>query len=116
VQDLLVHGLLKKALAADYEVVGIDNLASKVNYTPLGVEFHELDLVNDNISEFVKDVNVVIHAASYAEIRHNWENRSERKRLFDNNEMATINFLEQIPDVPIIYLSSASILWLIIKR
>jgi len=97
-----------KALAAGHEIIGIDNLASGVNFTPSKVEFHELDL-NDNIQSVLNGVDAVVHAASYAEIRHNWEDRSERQRLFKNNEVATISLLEQMPEVPIIYLSSASI-------
>lgn len=97
-----------KAMAAGYEIVGIDNYASGVNNTPKGVEFHEKDL-NDNIKDIIKDVDAVVHAAAYAELRHNWTTIENRKRLFANNEMATISLLEQMPEVPIVFLSSASV-------
>ncbi len=100
--------ICEKALNAGYKVIGIDNLSSKVNYTPKEVEFHQLD-VNDNLQSILKDVDAIIHAAAYAELRHNWEDISERQRLFLNNEIATRNILEQMPDVPIIFLSSASV-------
>lgn len=97
-----------KILAAGHEVVGIDNLSSGVNYTPAKVNFHTLD-VTSNIKASLQDVDAVVHAAAYAELRHNWKDQSERERLFINNEIATRNILEQMPDVPIIFLSSASV-------
>lgn len=97
-----------KVLSAGYDIVGIDNLTSNVNFTPTNVEFHKLDL-NENIKPILKDVDAVIHAAAYAELRHNWQDKTERDRLFLNNEMATRSVLEQMPDVPIIFLSTAAV-------
>jgi UDP-glucose 4-epimerase len=97
-----------KALEAGYKVVGIDNLASGVNFTPKNVEFIKKD-VNENLTEVLKNADAIVHAAAYAELRHNWKDISERQRLFTNNEVATINLLEQMPDVPIVFLSSASV-------
>jgi len=97
-----------KALAAGYEVIGIDNLTSGINFTPKNVEFHQLDL-NGNIKSILENVDAVVHAAAYAELRHNWENKSERDKLFLNNEVATRSVLEQMPDVPIIFLSTGAI-------
>lgn len=100
--------ICEKALAAGHEVVGIDNLTSKVNYTPKEVEFHNLDL-NDDIKNVLSNVDAVVHAAAYAELRHNWENKEERDKLFKNNEIATRSVLEQMPNVPIIFLSTAAV-------
>ena len=100
--------ICEKALETGYKVIGIDNYSSKVNYTPKNVEFYNCD-INDNIKEILKDANAIVHAAAYAELRHNWSNEEERKRLFLNNEIATRNLLEQMPDVPLIFLSSASV-------
>jgi nucleoside-diphosphate-sugar epimerase len=97
-----------KIIANGDDIVGIDNLASKVNYTPDKVQFHKMD-INSDISDLIKGIDAVVHTASYAELRHNWDDVSERKRIFINNETATLNLLEQIPAVPIIYLSSASV-------
>lgn len=97
-----------KALAAGYEVVGIDNLTSGIDFTPSNVEVHKLDL-NSDIQSALKNVGAVIHAAAYAELRHNWQDKSERDKLFLNNEMATRSVLEQMPDVPIIFLSTAAV-------
>jgi UDP-glucose 4-epimerase len=100
--------ICEKALAKGYQVVGLDNFGSGVDFTPDKVEFYKVDL-NSNISTFIKDVDAVVHAAAYAELRHNWRDVEERKRLFVNNEVATISLLEQMPDVPIVFLSSASV-------
>ena len=98
-----------KALAAGYNVIGIDNLSSGVNFTPKKVQFNYLDINSPNIKNILSDVSAVIHCAAYAELRHNWSSPEERQRLFLSNEMATRNVLEQMPDVPIIFLSSASV-------
>lgn len=100
--------IAETALAKGYEVIGIDNYSSGVNYTPSDVNFHSRD-INDNLKDIMKGADAVIHAAAYAELRHNWSNIEERKRLFFNNEMGTISILEQMPDVPMIFLSSASV-------
>ncbi len=97
-----------KAIAAGYDVVGIDNLSSGVNYTPKNVQFYEAD-VNSDIKNILSDVDAVVHCSAYAELRHNWSSTEERNRLFLSNEMATRSVLEQMPDVPFIFLSSASV-------
>ena len=97
-----------KAISKGYHVVGVDNLSGKINYTPDKVEFYHFD-VNSDISVAMNGIDAIVHTAAYAEIRHNWDLRSERQKIFTNNEMATISVLEQMPDVPIIYLSSASV-------
>jgi nucleoside-diphosphate-sugar epimerase len=100
--------ICEKALTAGYEVIGIDNLTSNVNYTQKEVEFYNLD-VNDNITSILKNIDVVVHAAAYAELRHNWENKYEREKIFLNNEMATRSILEQMPNVPIIFMSTGAV-------
>lgn len=100
--------ICEKILASGHEVIGLDNFSSKVNYTPKEVELHQVS-VNDNIKEIIKGADAIVHAAAYAELRHNWTDISERDRLFTNNEIATRNLLEQMPDVPFIFLSSSSV-------
>lgn len=97
-----------KALAAGYEVIGIDNLTSGVNFTPINVDFHKAD-INDNIQSILANTDAVVHTAAYAELRHNWESSAERDRLFTNNEIGTRNILEQMPNVPIVFLSTAAV-------
>jgi UDP-glucose 4-epimerase len=100
--------ICQKALDKGYEVIGIDNLSSGVNFTLPNVKFIQADL-NSDISSFISDVDAIVHAAAFAELRHNWKDKKERERLFLNNEMATRSLLEQMPDVPIVFLSSASV-------
>lgn len=97
-----------KILAAGYEVIGIDNMASGVNFTPSEVDFYNTDL-NSNIENILKNADAVVHAAAYADLRHNWESAIERERLFISNEIATRSVLEQMPKVPIIFLSTAAV-------
>src|SRR5271157_3412572 len=100
--------ICEKALVSGYEVIGLDNFSSGVNYTPKEVQFHKRD-VSKRIEDVLQNVDAIVHAAAYAELRHNWKDKAERERLFENNEMATIRVLEEMPDVPIIFLSSASV-------
>ena len=100
--------ICEKALKENYNVIGIDNLSSNVNYTPKDVDFYNLD-VNSDITNILNKADAIVHASAYAELRHNWDNPLQREKLFYNNEMATRNVLENMPDVPIIFLSSASV-------
>jgi UDP-glucose 4-epimerase len=100
--------ICEKALEKKYTVIGIDNLSSGVNFTPKEVEFYKKDL-NDDISNILNNADFIIHAAAHAELRHNWKNREERERLFNNNERATRSLLEQMGNVPIVFLSTASV-------
>lgn len=100
--------ICEKLHNAGYSIIGLDNLSSKVNYTQDYVNFYQTD-VNNNISHLIKNVDAVVHASAYAELRHNWDNEQERDRLFVNNETATRSVLEQMPEVPIIFLSSSSV-------
>lgn len=108
IAGFLGSSIADATLNAGYKVIGLDNLSSKVNYTPAGVEFHNVDL-NSDIKEILSSADAIVHAAAYAELRHNWDNKSERDKLFLNNEQATRSILDQMPDVPIIFLSTAAI-------
>lgn len=100
--------IAEKALAAGYHVIGIDNLSSPVNYTQKEVEFYKAD-VNDDIQPILQKADAIVHCAARAELRHNWEHKSQRDILFTNNEMATRSILEQMPDVPFVFLSTCAI-------
>jgi len=98
----------QKAINLGHQVVGIDNLSSGVNYTPNGVDFYIKD-VNSDLSEQMSGVDAIVHCSAYAQLKDNWKDQSERKRLFNNNELATISILEQMPAVPLVFMSSASV-------
>src|SRR5574343_473239 len=100
--------ICEKLIDSGYKVIGIDNLSSRVNFTPENVDFYNLDL-NDNISSIIKNTDAIIHAAAYADLRHNWDNIIERQKIFTNNEIATRSLLEQMPNVPIIFLSTSAV-------
>lgn len=100
--------IAEKALAAGYHVIGIDNLSSSVDYTQKEVEFYKAD-VNDDIQSILQKADAIVHCAARAELRHNWEHKSQRDILFTNNEMATRSVLEQMPDVPFVFLSTCAI-------
>lgn len=98
----------EKVFAAGYHVIGIDNLSSPVNYTQKEVEFYKAD-ANEDIRPILQKADAIVHCAARAELRHNWEHQSQRDILFTNNEMATRSMLEQMPDVPFIFLSTCAI-------
>jgi len=98
----------QKAVENGHIVVGIDNLSSNVNYTPQKVEFYHQDL-NSDLQKPMQGIDAIVHLAAYAQLRDNWKDRSEREKLFKNNELGTLSVLEQMPSVPIIFMSSASV-------
>lgn len=57
----------------------------------------------------LEGVEAVVHAAAYPELRHNWDSPAQRHRLLAANVCATVSLLEAMPEVPIVYLSSASV-------
>ena len=77
--------ICEKALKENYNVIGIDNLSSNVNYTPKDVDFYNLD-VNSDITNILNKADAIVHASAYAELRHNWDNPLQREKLFYNNE------------------------------
>jgi UDP-glucose 4-epimerase len=97
-----------KAMKNGHYVIGIDNLSSGIDYTLSGIEFYKKDL-NSDISEILSKADIIVHAAAHAELRNNWKNKEERDKLFLNNECATRSLLEQMPDIPIIFLSTAAV-------
>jgi nucleoside-diphosphate-sugar epimerase len=100
--------ICEKVLNAGYQVIGLDNLGSGVDYTSKNIEFYNVDL-NSNIKDILSGADAIVHSAAYAELRHNWENPAERQKLFLNNEVATRNILEQMPNVPLVFLSTAAV-------
>ena len=97
-------------LAAGFRVIGIDNHSSGVQLTPEDAELRKLDLAANVRSGDLKDADIIVHAAAYPELRHNWDSREQRDKLYRNNVEATINLLEKMPEkVPLIFLSSASV-------
>lgn len=107
-------------LALGCDVVGVDNLSSKVDNTPQNV--HRL---SDRIPEPSCDVlsltrpdlegaNVVVHAAAYADVRGNWEGAdgglAARSRLIESNVLTTAHLLEVLPPTAaFVLLSTAAV-------
>ena len=69
-----VAGLLGSRMAewvlehhSTYKIIGIDDLSGGyIDHVPASVEFHQLDLVKDNVSHLFNDVDIVYHFAAYA--------------------------------------------------
>lgn len=102
--------IVEEAINSGYSVIGLDNLSSGINYINNNPNYKFINLdVNSNLKDILVNVDCIVHAAAYAELRHNWDDISERKKLFENNEKATINILEQMPNVPFVFLSSGSV-------
>lgn len=107
-------------LALGCDVLGVDNGSSGVDNTPKGI----LQLSDkqtrsgcDVLSLTKKDldgVDVVVHAAAYADVRGNWEGEDggllARARLLENNVLTTAHLLECVPPIAtFVLLSTAAI-------
>ena len=125
--------LSDKLRADGHDIYGIDDLSSgqrnltafEVGYSvalmlPVGLgcgmatpHFVQHDLSKPwtpSLLELVSQMDAVVHAASYPDLRKNWRDPAQRARIFQNGEVATINLLEAIPEkAPLIFLSSASV-------
>ena len=96
-------------LAQGHEPVIIDDLSSGVDFTPANVEVHRVTIGKESVADLVEKADAVIHCAAYADLRQNWSKAEERDRLVQNNIIATIALLEQVPPVPFVFVSTASV-------
>jgi len=99
---------------AGHELYGIDDFSSGARNLDAFEEspknFIEHNLWRDELSLEPEAIEFVVHCAAYPELRHNWESKQERDRLYLNNIQATTSVLEEMPErAPIIFLSSASV-------
>lgn len=70
-------------------------------------------LVIDDIRQcpsILGGVEAIVHAAAYADLRHNWEKEGERDRLYSSNVDVTRYVLEHMgPSTKLAFLSTASV-------
>lgn len=94
---------LAESLKEKHEVVVLDQNMPKIE----GVEFHECDLVKDEISEWVKDSEIVVHLAAAVGVKMTEE---EPVKTLDLNIIGTRKILEacQKNNVEKIVFSSSS--------
>lgn len=99
--DCLSHRLLSVAW-------NIDKTAAPSGYHGVSVERVSVEKLNGQTRQV--DVDAVVHAAAYPELRHNWESPLERERLLESNVDGTMRLLECVPaTVPVVYLSTAAV-------
>jgi UDP-glucose 4-epimerase len=93
----LVGSHLTAALAADNDVLAVDNLVKgDPDRLADGVTFVEGDLTDaDDVAAFVtEDVDLVVHLAAHSNV-----NQGERRRIFEENTEMTYNLLERMDEV-----------------
>jgi len=94
-----------------YHVVVIDNLsAGKLEFIKHwleheGFEFHKADLLDESISDLLKDVYAVFHFAANPEVRIGSQ---KPEAIWENNVLATYNLLEAMRKKEIKYIIFAS--------
>ena len=94
-------------LAGGHEVIVLDDMSSGVDFAPKAAERWLGDMRSATWT--ARDIDAVVHAAAYAELRHNWTAPHERARLLQSNVEGTTAVLEAMPDVPVVYLSTAAV-------
>lgn len=97
------------AIAAGHDVTIVDNLSTgkRENVNP-AAEF--IQAPYQGCADEVFSADVVIHAAAYADLRHNWNNADERERIYRENVEGTWCLLEAMPSTTkLLFLSTASV-------
>jgi UDP-glucose 4-epimerase len=102
------HHIANAFLAAGWSVLGVDDHQAKANLTPPKVEWLRLNL-QSLMSSHLTDVDFVVHAAARADVSLNWERRSERDHIWRENIDGTVNLLEMMPEVPVVFLSTGAV-------
>lgn len=100
--------IVDRLLAEGHVVTVLDDLSSGVNFTPAGARLLRGGL-EDLTGDDLPDLDAVVHAAAYAELRHNWDSDGERERLMTSNVIGTMALIETVRHVPIIFLSTAAV-------
>lgn len=96
-------------LNQDHEVVVVDCLVTgkRDNVNPRAKFISER---LERCAEIIGGCEVVIHAAAYADLRHNWNTVEERERLYHDNVTVTRHVLESMaPSAKLLFLSTASV-------
>lgn len=100
--------IVDRLLAEGHVVTVLDDLSSGVNFTPAGARLLRGGL-EDLTGDDLPDLDAVVHAAAYAELRHNWDSDGERERLMTSNVIGTMALIETVRHVPIVFLSTAAV-------
>lgn len=100
--------IVRELIAHEHQVLVIDDLSTGTYINDKRVQFWKAD-IRDQIPAAYERLDAVVHAAAYADLRGNWTDRSERVRLVESNIHGTISVLEQMPPVPLVFLSTAAI-------
>lgn len=106
--------IVDRLLETGHQVVVCDDGSSgQRNVNRHAVYLYDVTGFPKGIEKLTEDdvagVGAVVHAAAYPELRHNWTRSTERERLLESNILATQFLLEVMPEVPVVYLSSASV-------
>lgn len=103
--------IAERLIHIGHEVDIIDNLSSKVDFAPREARIRHLDLTTDvEVEAPLKEADLIVHAAAYADLRGNWDSFEKRNRLYTDNIQATVNVLEaKKPETPLVFLSTASV-------
>lgn len=86
--------IVRELLSRAHRVVAIDNLSTgKV----ANIDGLECDWIKLDASDYGYDnVDAVVHAAAYADIRRNWDSRQERDRVWREGVDLTRSILERL--------------------
>lgn len=101
--------IVDRVIEKGHTPIVVDDLSSGVNYVRDDVKFHRATVGFEMGPLDLLECDAVIHAAAYAELRHNWTRDGERVRLLESNVHATIDLLERTGSVPFVFLSTASV-------
>lgn len=92
VAGFIGSNLADRLLAEGFPVVGVDNLSSGVReQIPEGVQFHEMDIRSPELSDVIKDADVVFHLAAKNCIS---DCQSDPVETASINVTGTVNVLE----------------------
>lgn len=92
VAGFIGSNLAEKLIKEGHKVIGLDNLEYGIfEQIPKGVKFHQIDIRNDNIDHFFKDVDYVFHLAAKNCIN---DCQIDPVETFDINVTGTANVFE----------------------
>lgn len=102
--------IVDRLVSLGHSVGVLDDLRTgRVENLDQRAELEVIDIGKGNIAPLLAGADAIVHAAAYADLRHNWEGTGQRARLYGDNVDATRAVLEQMPDVPLVFLSTASV-------
>jgi UDP-glucose 4-epimerase len=85
--------LVDQLISQGHEVVVIDNLSSgHIRFLPEnGCQFHDMDLVLDDLGDLLNGVDTVFHLAANADVRFGWEDPSRdlKQNVIATTQLAT---------------------------